>query len=407
MDYKDPTKDYNGDIYAGVFSGLVNLLDPENVGEDAFRGDSILNQYHGHPEIRDPFTGKFKQVAVRSVKFSKDGERMYSVGSDGRLVLWDMTDEQRRPELLYWDTENTHINRTLDVTEDERFIAIGTENDGVLIVDQENLDAGAKVVKNHIGGTVIKVIYLADNESFITVGTDRLVILNKPSGPEQIFRATSTPKTMDLSPDETKLALGTDGGEVILIDLTSEEYTPTTLFRKRSQDIEPVQSVSFNHQGNLLAFGLFRPSERSGIVNIWDLEKKEQYGPDLVGFVGPVNDIHFSPNDSLLVAGSSDQTAQMWDLKNIYDLPTVFTHGANWVSTLDFHPEGDYFMTGSYDGIIRKFNVLPHEYANQMCGLIQANMDDTQWDQYVGEDIDYQITCEGKEEEQSEEGTNN
>ncbi len=407
LDYKDPTKDYNGDIYAGVFAGLANLLDPENVGEDAFRGDSILNQYHGHPAIMDPRTGRDKQVSVRGVKFSKDGQRMYSVGSDGKLVMWDLSDEQRRPELLYWDTETTHINRTLDVTEDERFIAIGTDNDGVLIVDRDNLGADPKSVKSHIGGSIIKLIYLSDNESFITVGTDKLVILNTPTGAKQIFNAPAVPKALELSSDETRLVVGLDDGEVILIDMTSEDYAATRIFREKLEAGETVQSVEFNHEGNLVAFGIFRPSERSGLVNIWDLEKKEKYGPDLVGFVGEITEIHFSPDDSLIVATSKDQTAQMWDLRNIYDLPTVFSHeNAGWVLSLDFHPTDAYFMTGSEDGIIRKFKELPDDYANQMCALIESNMTETEWAQYVGEDIEYDITCEGKEEEDVTESNN-
>ena len=404
MEYKDPNKNYNGDIYAGVYAGLANLLDPTHVGDEAFRGDSILNQYHGHPPLMDPRTGRDKQISVRAVKFSKDGERMYSVGSDGKLIMWDMNDEKRRPELLYWDTETTHINRTLDITEDERYIAIGTDNEGVIIVDRDNLTAKPKIVKNHVGGTVVKLMYLSDNESFISVGTDRLVILNKPTGPEQVFRVDGVPRAMALSPDEKRLAIGTDNGDVILIDLTSVDYNSTKIARTKLEDNEIVNSVEFNHDGNLLAFGIFRPLERSGVVNIFDLENKEKFGPDLVGFIGEVSDIHFSPDDSLIVATSLDQTAQMWDLRNIYDLPTIFTHGTDWVNTLDFHPGGQYFMTGSRDGIIRKFDVLPHNYASRMCDLIPNNMTETEWDQYVGEDIEYQITCEGKEED---DGSNN
>jgi len=87
----------------------------------------------------------------------------------------------------------------------------------------------------------------------------------------------------------------------------------------------------------------------------------------------------------------------MWDLNNIYDLPTVFDDHKDWVWSLDFHPSGQQFATGSADGIIRVFETKPDAYAERICGLVSANMSETQWRQYVGdlEQIPYEYTCDG------------
>lgn len=107
--------------------------------------------------------------------------------------------------------------------------------------------------------------------------------------------------------------------------------------------------------------------------------------------------MEFSPDDNLILASSKDKTARMWDLKNIYDLPTVFSDHKDWVWSIDFHPDGSRFATGAADGIVRLFETLPDAYASRICDLVNHNMSDTQWRQYVGNptEIPYEETCKG------------
>lgn len=396
--YGDPQKPYNGDIYAGIYSGLTGVLGTYSVDDNGERvynnnGDSVLNQYHGHL----PYTNKYGQekvVAVRSVVFSEDGQRMYSAGSDGRLLMWDMTNGQRSYREIF---NQSQVSRVVNISPNERYLALGTNDDNILVVDLKNIDSEPKKVAGHVGGTIFDLVFLNDNHSFISTGADSRILLHDLDGSQPIQLAQARAKALALSPDNATIAAGTDEGEVIIIDLNDPEYNARSIYRRANEDeVNPVHGLHFSHNGKYLAFG-----DEKGDVYIWDLEGRRQWGPTLSGFASPITDVHFSPNDSLLVATSRDKTARIWHVTpdNIYDLPTVFSDHKDWVLTADFHPSGNMFATGSADGIIRMFEVLPHEYASQICGLVPYNMSDTQWRQYVGDpdEIPYEYTCEGLE----------
>lgn len=398
LEYHDAEKPYNGDIYAGIYSGLIGVLHTVKTDDQGntlaiIKGDSLLNQYHGHL----PVSGK--ATAVRSVSFSADGKRMYSAGSDGRLLMWDLTNGKRDFVEIF---NRSHVNRVVNVSPDERYLALGTDQENILVLDLKNPDRQPQRIEGHTGGTIYDLVFLPDNERFISVGADKRILLHTLSDistntTREIARITSTPRALAISPDGQQLAVGTyfrnekgePDGEVIIVDLADGHYTQRNLYRKNG---EPVNALHFSHAGDRLAYG-----GENGEVVVWDLVKKQQVGSTLTGFSSAVSDVHFSPDDSLLIASSKDHSVRMWDMNNIYDLPTVFDDHQGWVWTVDFHPDGQRFATGSADGIIRLFDITADAYAAQICDLIEGNMSDTEWRQYVGDpaEIDYEFTCEG------------
>lgn len=391
-EYGDPEKPYNGDIYSGIYSGLEGILSTyylDDNGEKVYKnnGDSILNQYHGHLPVTNEL-GQEKVVAVRSVVFSKDGKRMYSAGSDGRLLVWDMTNERRTYRELF---SQHHVNRVVNLSPNERYLALGTDDNNILVIDLKSPEQEPKLISGHVGGTIYDLVFLPDGNHFISTGADSRILLHElTNGTSQAIAQTgSKAKALALSPDGRQLAAGTEEGTVMLIELERDGYPSRNIYRKNGG---PVHTLSFSHQGDKLAFG-----DDNGNVIIWDLDTKKKWGPTLSGFASPVSDLAFSPDDQLIVAASKDKTARMWDLNNIYDLPTVFDDHKDWVWAVDFHPDGKRFATGSADGIIRIFDTLPDAYAGRICGLVTHNMSDTQWRQYVGnpKEIPYEETCEG------------
>ena len=408
QEYKDPSKVYNGDVYSGAYYGLQGLLrynlEVNNVEltkqQAELLGDSILNEFHGHKPLND-FD---KQVAVRSVTYSKDGKRMYSAGGDGRLLRWDIA--SRSFEEVY---RNNKVNRVVNISNDERWLAIATNENEIDLFDLQNPQKLPDAVESH-KGSIVDLVFLPDNSGFISVGIDRQVLLNgfKKEKPKLITTIEPLPTSMTISPNGNMLAIGARTGEVMIFDLTKDDLNPRQIFRDNSSQLA-VEALEFSNSGEILAIGGSNNVSGFGYVSLWDIDKKQTYGPELKGFTSGVTDIDFSKNDELVAAASRDNTVRFWDMgpDNIFDLPTVLDDHGDWVWSVDFHPDGNSLMTASADGLIRAFPTKPDEMINQICGLLSRNMNRVEWRQFVAkeDDIPYRVTCDGLPEPAKQDNT--
>lgn len=368
-DYKDDDKEYDGDIYAGVYSAY-SLLTQE---EDSAGAITKFNQFRGH------------QDAVRSVEHSQDGKSIYSAGSDGKVLKWDT--ESKRSQVIF---EAADVQRVVNVGPNERYLAMGTSNNNILL---HNIRGGGDPIQidGHIGGTVYDMVFTPDGNGFISSGGDNRILKSDFSTSTEILKVNSAVKALAISPDGNTLACGAWNGDVYLVDLSTSEYVTTKIWQK---DAQPVQAVAFNHDGKYLAFG-----DESGTITMWDLENKEQFGVTLTGFTSAITDVEYSPDSRIIAASSRDRTVRFWDLEgdNIYNLPTVLTDHNDWVWSLSFNPDGEHLVTACKDGLLRNFPLKSDEMAYKIdptMDQITGNMTETEWWQYVDKDIPQEKTYE-------------
>jgi WD40 repeat protein len=364
-EYKDPDITYNGDIYAGVYDAYA-LLTEETKGDTTIR----FNQFWGHSD------------AVRSVEHSKDGNTIYSAGSDGQVLKWNMS--SREKQVIFRQED---VQRVVNVSPNERYLAMGTDNNNILLYNLRSGGAPTQI-EGHTGGTVYDLVFMPDNSGFISSGEDGRILKSDFSTTEEILSVNSPVKAMAISPDGKTLACGAWNGDVYLVDLGSPEYVTTKIWQK---DAQPVEAVAFDHTGKRIAFG-----DYDGNIIIWDLEKKQQSGPTLTGFTSPITDVEFSPSSRLLAGSSRDQTVRFWDLENPYDLPTVLDDHDDWVWDISFNPDGEHIASACADGLVRNFPLKSEEMAVEIDQhLDYGGMSTTEWYQYVDEMIPYETTVEG------------
>tara|TARA_S200000501_G_scaffold315530_1_gene307894 strand:+ start:8025 stop:11345 length:3321 start_codon:yes stop_codon:yes gene_type:complete len=394
--YKEPEKQYNGDIYSGAYYGIKGLLKldqyektPEE-GRDAaaFKADSAFNQYHGHTQA-----GPGREVVnVRSVTFSKDGSKMYSAGGDGRLLQWDFND---RSYVEVYSQSN--VNRVVNISPDERWLALGTSEDEIDLFDLDDIFKEPKKLQGH-QGAVYDLVFFDGDFGFASVGADKKILLNSYRESVLLAELESTTKTISISPDGKYLAAGSMNGEIILFDLEGVA-APKKIVRKDMAQ-KPILDIKFSHNGEFLAIGGLNINNGRGYAFIWDRKNDTQYGPELMGFSAQVNDVEFSKDDFLLAVSSNDNSVRFWDLNpdNIYDLPTIIYDHKGWVWDASFHPNGGYLVTAAEDGLLRRFPLKPTQMVDDLCNYISRNMSDIEWRQYVGDvnEIPWVETCAGK-----------
>lgn len=393
--YQEKGKEYNGDIYVGIYNALQGIYEiraqEAGITNYLYAGDSALNYYHKPV----PPNAANTKIGIRSVICSKDGKTFYSAGSNGEVLKWDV---EKRTYKSIFKRSDVEVARVVNISQDEKYLALGTQDDNILIFNTRTFNTknanDPTKISGHIGGTVFDLVFLPTNSGFISVGGDNRILISDFKTSKEIAVVPTRVKTLALSSNANILIGGSDDGNLYKWNLNRMEEGMTTIERKSKS---PVTAVKFSKNEQFLAIG-----DNSGSIIYYDFLSKAQVGPNLTGFRAPVTDIEFSPDDRLLLATSKNKQVRIWDTKNINDLPTILTdyEGRNelgWVYDASFSHEGDYFLTAAGDGNIRKYPVNLRAMAEEICEHITlGNMNKQEWAQYVGVDIERQETCEGK-----------
>ena len=344
------------------------------------KADSGYNQYHGHK----PDSKNDRNVAVRSVFVSNDGEWLYSAGGDGRILKWNI--EQRTSKEILRDKT---INRIVAISSDERWLAIASNDNEIALVDMNSKKPTLTKV-NHHTGSAVGLVFLPETSGYITVGIDRKVIQSDFKSTKLVTTIDPTPTDLAISPDGNIIVVGSRRGDVLLINRVDHPENIHSIFHD-DLDSESVEAVAFSIDGKYLAFGGSSNETGKGYIHIWDRENKVEFGSKLTGFESGITDITFSSDGKYITASSRDNTVRIWSMteKGIYSLPIVLTDHTDWVWNANFDKDNKRIFTASADGYIRVFDLEISNLKKQLCELASRPLSPQEWRAYIGNPEEY------------------
>src|SRR5262249_25190266 len=154
-----------------------------------------------------------------------------------------------------------------------------------------------------------------------------------------------------VNPDDNSIATGSADGTLRLWESSLKSMKPALVSQKG-----PVRMVSFSPRGHLL-LTVCRDKESKGgsAVQLWDAKT----GRPIATLAHPywVKAVAFSPDGRLLLTGSEEATARLWETEKGAPVGKPFTH-QNTVQAVAFSPvDGKTILTGSEDKTARLWDV--------------------------------------------------
>ena len=259
--------------------------------------DARTGELLGRPET---FTN-----SLRSIAFSPDGSTL--VWNRGYVIQsWNVRHGVLQRPSIGW---HFGIVNSLAFSPDGERLASGSLNDTIRVWDVRVREQ-KRTLPGHKGGVTSSVVY---------------------------------------SPDGSVLASGGGDKTVRLWDVRTGERVRTL-----SGQLDAISSVTFSHDGELLASGsgVRGGDNHDKTIWIWNARTGEHLHT-LKGHTSGVSCLAFFPGAPILASGSFDfdNTIRIWDARAGEHLQTLKGH-TNAVSSLAFSPDGNTLVSGSWDGTV-------------------------------------------------------
>ena len=156
-----------------------------------------------------------------------------------------------------------------------------------------------------------------------------------------------------------------------------------------------IKVVKFNPDNSLLALG-----DADGNVELWDVNLRKKIS-SVKAHTARVNDIRFNTSLKQMATAGEDKAIKIFDIKDPGDLsepPVTFTDNDGIILVIEFSPDSKALIAGASGGGDNLVSRPSHVdfMVPEICNLVSRNMSQDEWNTYVGRDIAYERTCQGK-----------
>ncbi|MGK7389458.1 MAG: nSTAND1 domain-containing NTPase [Candidatus Cyclobacteriaceae bacterium M2_1C_046] len=352
----------DNDIYQGLYFALNSLQDP----------------------LTQPLKGHKYQVSA--IVPSNADKYLYSAGADGIVIQWTLEGTDRRGTEIANRGFSNNI-KSMAISPNNKFLAIGGSFPSVnqaSFIELIDISKPSTIIKvEGVQGNVRALKYAKDGKLFILDNQGK-TIKNYDQGQDQasvFINPSSAIEDLAISPDGKFIVGASSDGAVYQWKISDKSVI------KIDEGKEVLKSIAYSPDGKFIVYGTL-----SGLVKVFNTQSRNV--TELSGQEAIINEIVFSPNGKLMATASSDKTVRIYNLDELVQKqPIVLNDHPDMVQTIAFTPDGEQIVAGTFEQLIKAWPIRIEAMANRICGKVNRNLTQEEWEIYVAPDIERTSTC--------------
>lgn len=328
----------------------------------------------------------FSHQGVRSIAFVPGKREFYTSGYDNQVLKWTLDGNSQSYQVIYKGNELIEV---MAISPDASWLACGSNNFSIHMIPLKSNDVGYTLTGHT--STIKSLVFSFDGKSLYSAGLDGKVIKWDMAArtSKDVNPGGAKITTIDISSNGKYIAGFNTRGDVILWDPDSgsEEFRLPT-------EMKEITAIRFKPDENKIAIG-----DVTGKVEVWDLDTRTRVS-SVQAHTARVNDVQFNNVLRQMATASNDKTLKIYNnLDDLTEPPITFTDNDGFVLMIQFSPDGDLIVSGTWEGDRNIVSRPTHVdlLAKDICSLVSRNMLQEEWNTYVGKDIPYEKTCGSKD----------
>jgi|GEM_PF-992257 len=312
---------------------------------------------------------------ISSVAFSPIGEKIaiksynsfveiLNLNDYKRIVsidrkLKNLIDFSKTLNFDFGETLNFDRDRAVSFSPDGNLIAFsaiqGSERNNILLWNID-LDREVNIFKGVMlrpFGRIHSIAFSRDGKLLASASHDSTVkFWDIDTGQQDASLQNQNPVyAISFSPNDYILASGGASDNVEFWDINDKRRLDIL----KAKEISPINSITFNSDGSMLAVGGDGESVDGKHVEIWNIETKKLIH-FLAGHSDPVNSVAFHPDSQILASGSQDGSVKLWDVSSGKEIRTLSEQNNPYsrtkITSVAFSPDGKLLASSSDSGTV-------------------------------------------------------